>query len=504
MFPSLTLPLIWSWQQVFVTTYTLITLGLIVRILYHQRKIGVTLAWILILLMFPLIGIFGYLIIGEPKLGTRREKRAREINQFYEEFSNQYLIDLNNNESRLFARYSRLSRIAARATGFVPTDGNKIDLFSDSNEAFQAIMHDMREAKHSCLLEFYIIEPSGCIEEIFQCLLETARRGVKCQLLADAVGSRSFLKSPWRQKLEEAGVSVHVSLGVGLLKTFFVRSDLRNHRKIVVIDHAIAYTGSLNLCDPFCFKKDSGVGEWVDVMIRCHGPSAQALAAVLYADIAAEDDAAFKEIRQVLTTYAQHQEQYPVVIPDAGLVEAQAAVQVIPSAPDQESYVIYETIICALHLATHHIVITTPYFIPDEPLLLALTTAAKRGVEVTLIMPDKNDSILVRWASRAYYRVLLDAGVKLALFEGGLLHSKTLTIDDEFTLFGTVNMDMRSFYLNLEVSLAIYDREITQQVYHQQMRYLAQAAYIQPERWQNRGHWWALLENSVRLLSPLL
>ncbi|HRL33620.1 MAG TPA: phospholipase D-like domain-containing protein, partial [Neisseria sp.] len=137
-------------------------------------------------------------------------------------------------------------------------------------------------------------------------------------------------------------------------------------------------------------------------------------------------------------------------------------------------------------------------------LLGALTTAARRGVEVTLILPEKVDSLMVRYASRAYYPMLLAAGVKIALFKGGLLHAKTMTIDDDFTLFGTVNMDMRSFFLNLEISLAIYDKGITQQISHLQQGYLQDSEYITVKDWQKRAKWWGLVENTVRLMSPLL
>ena len=155
-------------------------------------------------------------------------------------------------------------------------------------------------------------------------------------------------------------------------------------------------------------------------------------------------------------------------------------------------------------MAEQKIVITTPYFVPDEPLLTALTTAAKRGVDVTLVLPKKVDSLMVRYASRAYYPMLLDAGVKIALFEEGLLHAKTMTIDSEYTLFGTVNMDMRSFFLNLEISLAIYDLGITAEVEALQQQYLTQSRLVTRQAWQQRAKGWGLIENTVRLMSPLL
>lgn len=330
--------------------------------------------------------------------------------------------------------------------------------------------------------------------------MAAARRGVDCAVLADGVGSRAFFNSDWPQRLRAAGVDVECALPVGLLRTLFTRTDLRNHRKIMVIDSKIGYTGSFNLVDPRYFKQDSGVGEWVDVMMRCTGPMVLEMAAVFFADLAVETDENLQEIQHYLTT---HQDRIPALLPEK-MKQGNIVAQVIPSAPEQGSHVIYETIISAVHAATRQITITTPYFVPDEPLLMALTTAAKRGVAVTLIVPARVDSLMVRYASRAYYPMLLDAGVNIVKFEGGLLHAKTMTIDEDYALFGTVNMDMRSFFLNLEISLAIYDRGMTQQIYALQQGYLAQSCYVEVARWKHRSKWRGLVENVVRLMSPLL
>jgi len=235
-------------------------------------------------------------------------------------------------------------------------------------------------------------------------------------------------------------------------------------------------------------------------MMRCTGPLVLELSAVFFADLAVETDENLESVQQYLT---QAQERIPEILPEK-MQQGDIVAQVIPSAPEQGSHVIYETIISAIYAATKQITITTPYFVPDEPLLMALTIAAKRGVKVTLILPAKVDSLMVRYASRAYYPMLLDAGVKIAMFEGGLLHAKTMTIDEDYALFGTVNMDMRSFFLNLEISLAIYDRDITKQICNLQRDYLKNSSYITVKAWQQRSKFRGLIENTVRLMSPLL
>ncbi|MRN37787.1 cardiolipin synthase [Neisseria sp. N95_16] len=344
------------------------------------------------------------------------------------------------------------------------------------------------------------MDPKGRIEHLLEAVEQAAARGVDCAILADDVGSSRFFKSAWYKRLRRAGVQIDKALPVGLLRTLFTRTDLRNHRKIMVVDGKIGYTGSFNLVDPRLFKRHSGVGEWVDVMMRCTGSMVLELSAVFFADLAVEDDENLQGIQQYLT---EHQDRIPAMLPEK-MKQGNIVAQVIPSVPEQGEHVIYETIISAIHSATRQITITTPYFVPDEPLLMALTVAAKRGVDVTLIVPAKVDSLMVRYASRAYYPLLLSAGVNLTLFDGGLLHTKTMTIDDDYALFGTVNMDMRSFFLNLEISLAIYDKEMTAKIYALQQSYLADSHCITVKGWQQRSKWWVLVENTVRLMSPLL
>ena len=490
-----------TWTEIFIFAHTCAALGCVLRVLYKQKNIGSTFAWLIILFLFPVFGTIAYLLIGEPRLGTARAKRTGEMNRFYQSFAESYLSDIYLGVGdNVKSRYHGISKVAAKGTGLGATRNNAMTLLSTTDEIIDTMLADIRAARHSCMLAFYIIEPEGRIEELLNELLAAADRGLDCAILADAVGSSRFFDSGRVETLREAGIEVHASLPVGVWRTFFTRTDLRNHRKILVIDSKIGYTGSFNLVDPRFFKKDSGVGEWVDVMMRCTGPLVLELSAVFFADLAVETDENLEGVQQYLT---QAQERIPEILPEK-MQQGDIVAQVIPSAPEQGSHVIYETIISAIYAATKQITITTPYFVPDEPLLMALTIAAKRGVKVTLILPDKVDSFMVRYASRAYYPMLLDAGVKIAMFKGGLLHAKTMTIDEDYALFGTVNMDMRSFFLNLEISLAIYDRDITKQICNLQRDYLKNSSYITVKAWQQRSKFRGLIENTVRLMSPLL
>ncbi|MDF7675669.1 cardiolipin synthase [Neisseriaceae bacterium ESL0693] len=493
------------WAEIALLVHVVVVAILLIRVLYHQHDTGVAMAWIVLLFTVPLVGALGYLLIGEPRLGTARLRRQKELVAFYQNFSQLYLHNINRHVCYgLNERYHGISLIAADKTGFEATEGNQLQLLDTDADIIKSIRRDIQNAKSSCLLAFYIIDAQGSIEDLLHDLLAAAQRGVVTSILADSVGSAHFLRGKWPQKLRSAGVTVTEALPVGLWRTLFVRADLRNHRKIVVIDQKIGYTGSFNLVDPRFFKQNAGVGEWVDVMMRCEGSLVQALAAIFAADLGVENDQNLLMVQQWLFKYGQEALADNLNTANRTNNDGGAVVQVIPSAPEQGSPVIYDTIVNAIHAATRRILITTPYFVPDDALLLALTTAAERGVDVTLIVPKAVDSLLVRYASRAYYPALLRAGVKIALFEGGLLHAKTLTIDHEYTLFGTVNMDMRSFYLNMEISLAIYDRDRTEKIVALQNRYLQNCVYVELKRWQQRSKWWTLIENTVRLFGPLL
>lgn len=476
-----------------------LNLVIALRVIYSPRAASAALGWLVMLFALPLAGTVLYLLIGEPRLGNRRARRRAEVEAFYDDFQ-QHLVSTNHPGKQLTIskRFDSLSQLAERKGRFSISYNNECVFFSDAKTIVTKMIADIEAAEHSCLLMFYIIDAHGMIDELLEALANAARRGVNCQLLADDVGSKAFFRSKWPSELRKAGVLLTRSLPVGLFKTFFVRSDLRNHRKLLVVDYEVAYTGSFNLIDPAYFKHDAGVGEWRDAMVRCRGPVVYELAGVFYGDWAVEREDNLQATLARLRSYASLNALY---LPEGS---GNAALQVIPSAPDRKTAVMYDTLMGALYNAQRRVVITTPYFVPDEPLLSAIEHAAWRGVNVVLIMPLKVDSWLVRQASKTYYKLLLDAGVTLAMFHDGLLHTKTVLIDDEYALFGTMNMDMRSFYLNMELSLAVYDRETVANIGYLQQSYLAASEPVNLASWQERHVVQRFVERCVRLISPLL
>ena len=533
----------WSWVNLAGYGWILHILVMIVmtlRIVSVQRNIGVAIAWIAMLYTLPVVGLIAYLLLGEPMIGRRYRQRMQQAQLLTNDMAARERLILDKGQSLVPDNYRGVSRIGTRWTGFGVYPDHQMQLLTSSQTIFERLIEDIDEAKRSILIEFYIIYPKGQVIDVLTAIIAAAQRGVECHILVDSVGSFSFFNSPEHQALERAGVLVHQSLPVGLFKTLFKRSDLRNHRKIVVIDENIGYTGSFNLIDPKFFKQDKKVGQWIDVMIRSisYQPIsiATAMAKVVITDIGAESKSNLDALHQRMNTYTRKLYVLPPTINDidrriqvshngvaqdglsahqlvAGTTSIAIAqmptvnnviAQLIPSAPQVTAHVIYNTLVTLIHRANKRIQITTPYFVPDEALSGALVTAAKRGLDVTLIIPEKVDSFLVQHASQAYYQELLEAGVKIALFKGGLLHAKMVVIDEDYCLFGTVNIDMRSFYLNMEVSLAIYTPEMVAQIADCQRSYLQSCRYLELVEWQQRQGYQRLFDNVLRLFSPLL
>jgi len=529
----------WTWGDLAglgLVLHIVLMIVMTLRVVSVQRNIGVSIAWVAVLYTLPIFGFVAYILLGEPMIGRRYRERVDQASILMNDMARREHLIFDKGQDLLPINYRGVSQIGTRWTGFGVFPNHQMQLLTDPASIFQRLIEDIHAAQRIVLMEFYIVYPKGQVLEVIEALSVAAQRGVECHILADSVGSFSFINSSVHRKLEKAGVYVHQSLPVGLFKTLFKRSDLRNHRKMVVIDEHIGYIGSFNLVDPRFFKQNKNVGQWIDVALRTtsqHSISINtAMAKVIVTDIGAESNDNLAELHQrvnnytrklyvmhptindlnsrvkVLTDTVDDHEQpdigaTSIVVPKMPVVDKVLA-QLIPSAPQLTAHVIYNTLVTVIHRANKRIRITTPYFVPDESLSGALTIAAKRGVEVTIIVPEKVDSFLVQHASQAYYQELLDAGVTIALFRGGLLHAKTVVIDDDYCLFGTVNIDMRSFYLNMEVSLAIYTPEMVAQVADCQEVYLENCRILDSDEWQQRHGSKRLFDNVVRLFSPLL
>ena len=477
-------------STVILIAHWLIVIGLSVRVIMRRPPVGVSLAWLAVIFSVPLIGASVYLLFGEKRLGRSRSRRIKDsmvdVSRWKKALRGDYDVTFERTDSwvKPFIHYTE------RVLGFPVLQGNDIELLCNPKSIFDHIINDIHSAQNTVHLSFYIWHSAGRMTDVVDTLIHAVQRGVQCRILVDAVGSKEFLESGVADRLREAGVTVTPALPVGVLSTLVARTDLRNHRKIAVIDDRVAYAGSQNLVDPEFFKQESGVGTWVDAMVRITGPAAATLDSVFQLDWSVETGAAF-EAPYLVTT-------------DGTTAPSGAEIQIVPSGPDLQPEAIHQLLLMAIYAARHELVITTPYFVPDESILTALLTAALRGVAVTLIVPAHNDSILVRHASVAHFDDLMSAGVEIALYKGGLLHTKSLTIDGEISVFGSVNLDMRSLWLNFEISLIVYDRDYTSRLRALQDTYLKESDRLDLHSWRHRSAWRRFTENTFRLLGPLL
>lgn len=460
-------------------------------LLERKMRSASAMSWLLFILAVPFLGIGFYLIVGKPWLSSRRQKRHKAIRaRIADALALPAAVKVSTVRETLASlpEGSRsLAILAGGISGHPPVAGNQIEFFADTPEFMERLAADIEAATDHVHVLFYIALDDEGGRPVMEAMRRAAERGVEVRFLVDAIGSRTFLKSPFVRELRTAGVRVVAALPAGLVRALFERIDLRNHRKIVVIDGRIAYLGSHNLAAA-TFKVKKRFAPWVDTTCRLEGPVAQSLQRVFLEDWAAETD-------------------------DEGLVrflapirsaKDGATVQVVATGPTSEEGAMPQLLVTLLSQARRSVVLTTPYFIPDDATLTSLRAAAGRGVRVTLVLPEHNDSYLVRLASRSFFLRLLDAGIELLQFRGGMLHAKTIVVDDRLALITSANLDRRSFEINFEASLLLYDRDASRALARVQQAYLDRSHRIDRAGFEARPAWHRVIENAAGLASPLL
>lgn len=485
---------------IFLADFT-IRIGLSTRVILRKRPHGVTIAWLIVILLVPFVGAFFYIFFGENRISDKRAERTLKSLRHYQTWL-QSLQNLAPVDWRTInPECQPINRQACRLIGIPAMNHNDLELITSPDQIMHSILTDIEQSTSTCHLQFYIWQDGGTADEISQALIRAANRGVTCRILVDAIGSREFLQGKQAELLRDAGVKVRDSLPAGIIKALFARIDIRNHRKIVVIDGKIAYTGSQNMVDPRYFKQSEGVGQWIDMMVRIQGPVVESLAGTFINDWFLESEADRPESRS-LDRDISYIRKIADIHPSG--ITGNIAVQLVPSGPGSVPDAIHKLLLTTVYAARRELILTTPYFVPDNTLLTALKSAAERGVNVRIIVPKKNDSKLVQFASQAHFEDLMKSGVDIFLFSGGLLHSKTITIDEDFALFGSVNLDMRSFWLNFEATLFIYNSEFTKKIRKEQKLYEQQSQHLALADLSARPVTVKFKENVSLLIGPLL
>lgn len=465
--------------------YWLLTAAVTIRVVIYRRPVSGTLAWLLVIYILPLVGAILYLLLGELNLGRQRAARAQAMVEPYLDNLNSRFdvasIPLPGGHLAQAVHQLLASRMGLGTLGY-----SRMQVLKSPETIFNQFIEDIRQASHSIRVATYIWHPGGRVDDVANELIAAAQRGVKVSLLIDHAGSRRFFRSRWRKAMVDAGIQVVPALPVKLLRALVQRIDLRMHRKLLIIDDRIAFTGSMNMADPLLFKTNSRSGPWIDVMLRLDGQAASGLAKVFAWDW------------EVETGQRSLPDYYPT--PD----ECNQWLSIIPSGPGVGEDLIGQAVLSSIYRANHRIVISTPYFVPSEAIFDALCQAARRGVDVTLLVPKRNDSLMVGWASRSYFELLLEAGVTIQQFEGGLLHTKAMLMDDELALVGSLNLDIRSLQLNFELTVALFGHDSCTGVKALLESYLKNCTPIELEQWQQRGRPARMLERLMFFMSPLL
>ncbi len=466
----------------------LIQLGVAARVMLRPyREPASRVAWIVVVFTLPVVGILAYLLLGEVSVGRRLVARRRDV---IRELSP--LIKATEGGDAYEAvpeRYRHLFRTGQSISWFPPTGGNVASLMPDSNATIDSMVADIDAAQEHVHLLFYIWLTDNNGRKIASAVERAAGRGVKCRVMADGLGSRAMIKSDCWKEMKQAGVDVAVALPIGnpLVRAFDGRVDLRNHRKIVVIDGRITYCGSQNCADPE-FRVKPKYAPWVDAVMRFEGPITRQNQLVFAADWMAF-------VHEDLSSLLKE----PVSENPQGFVA-----QVIGTGPTSRHSAMPETFESLMHAARRELVISTPYYVPNESMQASLCAAAYRGVDTTIIFPARNDSWIVAAASRSCYAELLDAGVKIHEYVGGLLHTKSLTLDGEVSLIGSANMDRRSFDLNYENNILFFDPGLTSDLRHRQQTYVDQSNPVTREevaQWSLSRRLW---NNTIAMLGPVL
>ena len=471
----------WVWWIVNLL-YGLTILGVVAVVVSENRNPVKSLAWVTVLLVVPLVGLVLYLVFGRniqnKRIISRRNRRKLR------RLTARHLTDLRHGRppESLQARIN----LASALCGSNYYEGNHAEVFDNGTDKFNALLADIAAAQHYINLQYYIIVDDNIGTRVLSALEERARAGVKVRIIYDHVGSFKLSRKALR-RLKEAGVEAYPFFKV-VFPPFGTRINWRNHRKIVVIDGLIGYIGGMNIADRYV---DGGKSFdcWRDLHLRITGPGVAALQQSFAVD--------WNFMGQ------------PLIEEDAGDVPpsespSAAGVQLLTGGPVNQWMNLTLMFERAIATARKSVWLQTPYFLPTEGLVHALQVAALSKVDVRIMLPRRSDSDMLRWASFSYVQECLRAGIKIYLYDKGMLHSKAVIVDDDFSTVGSTNFDFRSFEHNFEANLLIYSRDVNARLRARFLEDQKECIRVVPSVWRERPYIEKALESVMRLFAPIL
>lgn len=482
------------WILLLEIVYTLIVIAACLRIIYDTRSTTKTLAYLMLTVFLPIVGIIIYFCVG-----TNYRKRKLYSKKIVKDEQMQLKIrdDIYQESEKIWStvpdgilKYQKLAQLLLNDGMSFLSGNNKIDILLNGEEKFPEVLRSLKNAKHHIHIEYYIYEDDEIGNAIKEVLIEKAKAGVTVRLIYDDFGSRSIRRNVIPE-LIEAGVQAFPFYKV-LFIALANRLNYRNHRKIIVIDGCVGFTGGINVSDRYINTEANASKQvfWRDTHVKITGTGVYYLQYLFICDwnFCADEELG----------------PQPGFFCEPDVEETGSIVQIAASGPDSDNPTILFSLLQVIGMAEKEILITTPYFIPGESLLDAMVVAALSGVKVKLLVPDQSDSKMVASAARSYYGELMNAGVEIYQYEKGFIHAKTMVSDGQLSVIGTANMDNRSFELNFEVNCVIYDSKTAEKMTAIFYKDLEDATQINAEDWEKRPLYKQLPEKLSRLFSPLL
>lgn len=469
--------------MIFEILFILIIISSILLVITENRRPGIAIFWVMILILLPVVGFFVYLVFGKDHRSHRviKDDEMRQLSQLRNEASQAMQIESPHDD-----KYAKLAAMMRGANDAPLFEDNDVTIFTEFNPMFQSMLDDIAQAKQYVHIQFYKIEDDEVGRQLADLLMAKAQAGVDVRLMYDSFANL-FVHSSYYKKMRQGGVKVQSFLK--FIPSIFTRDvNCRTHRKIVVIDGQVGYTGGMNIARRYRDGIKQGV--WRDTHIRLSGAVVSQLEVALLAD--------WRFCTKELLT-----DKFYFPTPQRQPQGCQC--QIVSSSPMDSWNTVMQGMIQVIAQSRKYLYIQTPYFIPTEPILLALRNAAIAGVDVRIMMPDNADrGAVMVYASESYFKEAMEAGIKIYLYNKGYMHAKTMVSDDDFVTIGSTNIDSRSMEQNFEANAFIYDHRLAAEQRDIFMRDMESCYLVDPNNWGNRPWWQKFRESLSRLLTPLL
>lgn len=484
-----------NWILIAEIVYIFIVLLVCIRVVYDTQNTTKTLAYLLAVILLPIIGIIIYFSVG---INYRKRKMySKKIfnNHDLEITMRKEILETSNTifttRTDSIRNFRKLATLILNKTSSPIFQGNDVSLLLNGETKFPRVLEAIKKAKNHIHIEYYIFDDDEISCTIIDLLIDKVQQGVDVRFIYDDFGSRPIRRKQV-PRMKAAGIQVFPFYKIKLI-AFANRLNYRNHRKIIVVDGVIGFVGGINVSDKYINKtQNKNELYWRDTHLEIEGPTVKSLQYIFMGD----------------WNYCSGEKLEPnkTFFPNDSNFQSKAnkIVQIASSGPDSDSPLIQQTLLQAINLAREEILITTPYFIPGDTILENLVIAAASGTKVKLLVPGISDSKFVNYAARSYYGRLLNAGAKIYLYQKGFVHAKTMVVDKKVSIVGTANMDIRSFDLNFEVNAIVYDEEIALELRQAFYEDLNNATIIDLQQWNERSNFTQILEKLAGLFSPLM